>query len=116
MLISTSWMKRRLILFIMIQNEKEIKELMEQKKKIEERIKFLQHRFWKNRRIEVEWDNNRYVDGGEYIICINFHSDRDHRNRRLTISEWKDLKDVIIDLKALDEDIKEIIKRLEEEK
>lgn len=100
----------------MIQTEKEIKELMEQKKKIEERLKFLQHRFWKNRRLEVEWDNNRYVDGGYYIICFNFHSVREHRQRRLTISECKNMDDVLLDLKELNKDVEEMIKRLEAEK
>ena len=91
----------------------ELTKLIEEKKKIEERIKFLQHRFWKCRRIEVEWDNNRYVDGGYFITCINFNSEREHKARRLTIGENKKIEDVIQTLKQLDKDINEIIEHME---
>ena len=107
-------MKRRLILFIMIQIDNEIKELMEQKKKIEERIKFLQHRYWKCRRVDIEYEE-RYVGRSCYAVKINFHSEYVHKERRVTISECFTMDNTITDLKALKSDLEEIIKQMEVE-
>ena len=93
----------------------ELTKLIEEKKKIEERIKFLKHRYWKCRRVEVE-SEERYVDQNCYAVKINFHSDFTHRPRRITISECIKMDDTITDLKALKKDIEEVIGFLEDEK
>lgn len=98
----------------MIQTEQEIKELMEQKKKIEERIKFLQHQYWKCRRVEIEYEE-RYVGRSCYAVKINFHSDHVHKPRRITISECFTMDNTITDLKTFKKDLEEIIERLEVE-
>lgn len=93
----------------------ELTKLIEEKKRIEERIKFLKHRYWKCRRVEVDFEE-RYVDKNYYIIRINFHSDNEHRPRRIVISECSSIDNALNDLRQLNKDITEIIEKLEVEK
>ena len=91
----------------------ELRKLIEEKKQLEKRIKELQSQYWSNGRVEVKFEEHRYIDDSYYTIRIKFSSPRAHKPRNLTISECKGVSHTIVNLQQLQEDISEILKELE---